>query len=400
MEVVEAQFSERAVQDELERIRTEHLEHGDYKQGARLCEALIQKYPESKWAGNAYLMAARCHHELGRTDEEAHTLEAFLNAFPQHVQAVTVRRALEDLQRRYEQQVHDGEHPVALRDVEGRLQRLYEGLHDLKQRQEHLEELSRSVSSLAGQVDDLKAKAQLLAADLEGESGEPTVLELVNALIQDLRMEVDTQRKRTDARLAAMSSTIEDLKLRFKGSTRVLWASVAAALVAFAMLIGAMYVLQPPALPRVPKKHAARRPAVRARIVPRPAPAAVAPLAGQARRRVMPAAKKARPAPQVEIPPAKPEPVAAPPPSKIEKAEKPAKVAKQPVQPAPKPAQTTPRAYKVKSGDTLYGICSKVLGNKGAVNQVIALNGLKGPDYSLRPGQVLRLPAAAKPRSH
>jgi len=399
VEVVEAPFSERAVQDELERIRTERLERGEFEQAAQSCEALIQKFPESKWVGNAFLMTARCYHELGRGDDEARTLEAFLAAFPQHVQAVTIRRALEELQRRYEEQVQDGAHPAALRDVEGRLQRLYEGLHDLKQRQEHLEDLSRAVSSLADQVDELKAKAQLLAADIEGESGEPTVLELVNALIQDLRTEVDTQRKRTDARLVAMNSSVDELKTRFKAAMRVLWAAVAAALVAFGILIGAFFQSEPPASKsrQVSKERAVRTTAVRVKIVPRKTRPASVPRdeAVAARKNAsLPQAQVASP-PRSDVKPAgkpeaKPAPAPAPASAKPTKTPAPAKQAAAPTQPAA-------RAYTVKPGDTLWGICTKVLGNTRSVDKVIAMNGLKGPDYNLRPGQTLHLPTAQTP---
>lgn len=400
MEIAEATFSERAVQDELERIRTQHFERGEYEQAAQACEGLIEKFPQSKWAGNAYLLAAHCYHELGRSADEARILENFLAAFPQHVQAVTVRKALEELQQRYEQRVRDGAHPAALKDVEGRLQRLYEGLHDLKQRQEHLEELSRSVALLAEQVDELKAKAQLLAADIGGESGEATVLELVNALIQDLRAEVDAQRKRMDARLVAVDATIEDLKARFKSATRVLWASMAAAFVAFAMLIGSIFQSHSYEASRA-EKRAAGPASVRVRIVPGRAPATPATRVKAtqpqepSRRKPAVSAKprEAEPAASTRSARLKPQPASVAPPARIQKDSKGA----QGQAASPQPSTS---AYTVKPGDTLWGICSKVLGNPRAVNEVAAMNGLKGPDASLRPGQVLRLPAPAESKTN
>lgn len=53
---------------------------------------------------------------------------------------------------------------------------------------------------------------------------------------------------------------------------------------------------------------------------------------------------------------------------------------------------TEPRTYKVKAGDTLWGIAADHLGNGGRYTEIARLNGL-GTSVALTPGQILKIPA-------
>ncbi|MDF2592912.1 MAG: LysM peptidoglycan-binding protein [Clostridia bacterium] len=62
------------------------------------------------------------------------------------------------------------------------------------------------------------------------------------------------------------------------------------------------------------------------------------------------------------------------------------KAAIQAQRPAPEPAKT----YVVKSGDTLWGICKKNLGDGSKYAEVAKANGIKNPNL-IYPGQVIKL---------
>lgn len=49
-----------------------------------------------------------------------------------------------------------------------------------------------------------------------------------------------------------------------------------------------------------------------------------------------------------------------------------------------------PKSYKVKKGDTLWGICKKYLGDGSKYPQIAKLNGIKNPNL-IRVGQVIKL---------
>lgn len=53
-------------------------------------------------------------------------------------------------------------------------------------------------------------------------------------------------------------------------------------------------------------------------------------------------------------------------------------------------SKTTPKTYTVKSGDTLWNICKKHLGDGQKYKEIAELNKLENPD-KIYPGQVLRL---------
>lgn len=63
----------------------------------------------------------------------------------------------------------------------------------------------------------------------------------------------------------------------------------------------------------------------------------------------------------------------------------------QPPEPTPTPGGT----YVVKSGDSLWSIASRMLGNGTDYIKIAELNGIPYP-YNIYPGQVLKLPTATK----
>ncbi|GKX29195.1 phage protein [Vallitalea longa] len=52
--------------------------------------------------------------------------------------------------------------------------------------------------------------------------------------------------------------------------------------------------------------------------------------------------------------------------------------------------KSTPKSYTVKSGDTLYGICKKLLGDGNKYKEIASKNNIKNPNL-IFPGQVLQL---------
>ena len=61
--------------------------------------------------------------------------------------------------------------------------------------------------------------------------------------------------------------------------------------------------------------------------------------------------------------------------------------------PAPDPTDKE-RTYTVKSGDSMWSIAERELGDGVRFTEILRLNGLNG--YTIYPGQVLKLPAKEK----
>jgi hypothetical protein len=57
---------------------------------------------------------------------------------------------------------------------------------------------------------------------------------------------------------------------------------------------------------------------------------------------------------------------------------------------SPRPASVPAKAYVVKQGDTLWGICKKQLGDGSKYTAVAKANGIKNPNH-IYPGQVIKL---------
>jgi len=331
-------FSEQTVQTELDRIRSEHVEQGQVALAAAACERLATTHPESKWLGNVLLVAASCYRELGMSTEEVRSLETFLAACPQHVQAPMARHTLESLKAADSLKASAQQ---AVQDLEQALAQL---------RADH-EQLAAAVQALAERVDDL-------TCSMAG-PGAPSAAELAHAFAQDMNQEVGAQRERLEQRLAQLD--------RGPGRLSRLTLGVAAtALVCSLVALGL-----PPSRLSAPAPAAVS--AHRQTAVPKPAV--------RITRRERPALAVPKPIPVAPMlaPAAKPEPPAQP-------------------APAPKPAAQSatlarPAAdsYVVQPGDTLWSIGARTLGNGKAGERIAAANGLE-PPYRLHPGQTLRLP--------
>ena len=60
--------------------------------------------------------------------------------------------------------------------------------------------------------------------------------------------------------------------------------------------------------------------------------------------------------------------------------------------PSPSGGAVAPKTYVVKSGDTLSGIAKAHGMGPNGYKDIAALNNIAGPDYTITPGQVLKLP--------
>ena len=326
-------FSEETVQAELDRIRTEHVEQGQFALAAAACERLAAAHAESKWLGNILLVAASCYRELGMTAEEIAALDTFLSACPQHVQAPMARHTLESL--KVTDSLKESAHQ-AVKVVEDALAQL---------RADH-EQLAATVQALAERVDDLTCSM--------GDPAAPTAAELAHALAQDMNQEVAAQRERLEQGLAQLDRSPGRL-------SRLTLGAAAAALVCSLLALGLPLARPPaPAPAAVPvHRQAAVKPSMR---ITRTYPAPVT-------HAVVPATKPQPPAP------AKPEP------RPETKASASSAV----------PSAPAADSYVVQPGDTLWSIGARTLGNGKTAQRIATANGLAAP-YRLQPGQTLRIP--------
>jgi len=386
------QFSEQQVQAELERIVAEHVQRNQYDAAAAQCEQLAADYPDSKWLGNILLLGASCYKEIGRPDDEMLMLERFMAACPQHPQASSVRRALDTLQARDRAQATADGQSAVIESLQKKIQSLTTALEAIRENQPRLDNLSAAVGRLTQRVADLDSKAGALFPDASSDGSRPTIIELMNAMVQDTRTEAEVRWRKLEESLSEIDRTIVRAKGRetdFRSAKNMAAAALVGSLLSLAVGVCLYDDIQGTAFLPASRRarvaastrsaRPAKRPPARVRAVPRVVITATTPPkpGPQATRRV-PSTKRQPTAP-----------VAASTAPRSAAASRP--VEQHPPQAAPRRAEPAFRTYTVKPGETLWSIAKTATGSGKAVDKIAALNGLS-PPYNVRSGQKIRLP--------
>ena len=394
MAAVETYFAEESVQAELQRIRTEHFRREQYEEAAAACERLAADYAESKWLGEVLLLQAACYRELARPEDEMRALERFVAECPNHPQSSAARRALETLQAGHSMQAAAADRSAHIESLEKRVQALADTMESMGGKQAALDhQLSVAVARLTERVQDLDSRERALTLAADSDGAVPTAIELMNAVVQDMRAENEAQWQKMASQLHEMEKRLGEVA-RHKSVLTPLKAMVASALLAslLSVMIGiAVYddvrggVMRAALVQGVPRQGAglASRVVKAARAQKLSAPKVVIARIVAPKPRLHAAGEpgtagrstiKSSAAPNTHPAAAKHPP-----------ARRPA------VQEASQPSKRTGGVYVVKPGDTLWSVSKNALGNGKAVERIAAINGL-APPYNVRPGQRLRLP--------
>jgi nucleoid-associated protein YgaU len=380
------QFSEQQVQAELERIVAEHIQRNQYDAAAAQCEQLAADYPESKWLGNILLLAASCYKELCRADDEMRILERFMTACPQHSQAASVGRALERLQAHNRAQADAGEQSAALALLQQRVRSLATALHS------KLDHLSGAVAGMSERVENLDSRTSAICPNATSDGSQPTIIELMDAMVQDTRAEVEARWQKMEDRLRQIDRAIARVTNRRmdpRSTKNMAAAALVGSLLSLAVGVALYDDIQGGAFPAAPRHvrvaastrstGLAKRPPARVRAAPRVVITATTPPKPRLQTAQRVPSTKQQVAAPVAASAAPRSPAAARP------------VEQHPPQAAPRRAEPAFRTYTVKPGETLWSIAKSATGSGKAVEKIAALNGLS-PPYNVRSGQKIRLP--------
>jgi len=357
------EFSEQAVQAELDRIAREHVQREEYEAAAAACERLAGEYPESKWLGNVLLLAASCYRELGRPEAETGTLQRFLDSCPDHPRAPTARQALEKLQARHGTPTLPPDLAATVAGLEGRIGAALEALEGLQQSRSRVEQLSATVDRLEKRFEGIDSIAASGLSSTGADGTEIKAIEVLEAVAEDLGAEAKAQRQSEESRLHKFDQRIAELRTHsgvIRSVRNVAVVSLFGSLLSLAVATGlfnemrsrsAPSPMQPAGLMRAGTVRASARPSGPEDSVSRVTPASAAShgMAG--------------------------------------------KKSAAPVQAAAASGSSTRpfRMYTVQPGDTLWKICRNQTGGTGSLEKIAVMNGLREP-YTLHPGRTLRLP--------
>jgi nucleoid-associated protein YgaU len=387
------QFSEQDVQAELERIAAEHVQRNEWDAAAAACEQLAADYPESKWLGNALLMAAACYRELGQPAGEMRALERFLASCPDHPQAPAARRALQTLQAREGMHGVAAEHSAAIESLEKRVGAVIEAIESVKQSQSTVEQLSAAVDHLTRRLEEIDSTGSSVLSSTIGGGAQPTTIELLNAVVQDVNAETEAQRQRMETRLGELDRRIAEVSGRsvlIRSARNMATAALLGSLLSLMVIIDLYDNVQGGSGPRT------LQPAHMARALPVHPSHKTPSGPGKAIARVVidtvaaqdPRLQTATPVPQTKhaLPQSPPQVSTANHDDGSKRLDP-----KLALRAASRPPAPRFHFYTVKPSDTLWGICKKEVGSGKALEKIAAINGLS-PPYNLRPGRTLRFP--------